>query len=271
MVASAQTPADGAVQSADRPIRFTVAKLKPDGPWRWLMLGWRDMTASPGASIGYGVLVVAVSMVLAGGLYLAGQLHLLLPLAAGFTFVAPLLAVGLYRVSRRREAGLPVSLADTLSAWRGNSAQMISIGLMLMLFLLAWVRIATLLFALFFGTMPPSWEGFVDSVLLSVQGIPFLIAGTAVGAALAAVVFACTFISLPMLVDRDVGVLTALATSVRATLKNWAVLLSWAGIIALFTAAGVVTLFVGLAVVIPLLGHATWHAYKDTVQVDPAP
>lgn len=247
-------------------IQFEIAQLKPDSPWRWLMLGWRDMTAAPGASIGYGVLIVAVSLALAGGLWLAGQLYLLLPLAAGFTFVAPLLAVGLYRVSRRREAGLPVSLPDTLSAWRVNSAQMIAIGLMLMLFLLAWVRIATLLFALFFGTMPPSWEGFVGNVLLSVQGLPFLIVGTAVGAALAVIVFACTFVSLPMLVDRDVGVLTALTTSVRATAKNWAVLLSWAGIIALFTAAGVVTLFLGLAVVIPLLGHATWHAYKDTVR-----
>lgn len=243
-----------------------VRVVPVDRPWLWLGRGWRDFVRAPGICLAYGGVLVVVSVILTLGLWLAGLPYLVLPLAAGFMFVAPILAVGLYEVSRRLETGHPPTLVEAVLAWRRNPLQFALAGLILMLFHLVWVRIAILLFALFFSDASPSLARLIDTLLFSGTSLAFLFVGTAIGAVLAAAVFAIAAVSIPMLLDRDIGVMSAIATSVTAALVNWPAMALWAALIALFTTLGLVTFFIGLAVALPLVGLATWHAYRDLVE-----
>lgn len=243
-----------------------IRRVAVDRPWAWLAAGWRDVMAAPGVSIAYGAMMVAVTYLLLLILLQAGVFWLVLPLTAGFFFTAPLLAVGLYETSRRLAAGEPVSLGAALGAYRRNGTQLSYMGVILGLFHLGWIRIATLIFAVFFGIgFSPTWESLVVK-LMAPNAIPFWAVGSLVGAVLAALVFAISAISIPMLLDRDVNVFTAVATSFTAVRENWPAMTLWAGLIVAFTAFGVIPLFLGLAVTMPLVGHATWHAYKDIVE-----
>jgi len=129
-----------------------------------------------------------------------------------------------------------------------------------MLFLLAWIRVAMLIFALFFGGQSTAETNFIETVFFAPESLPFVITGTLVGGVLAIAVFTISVISLPMLLDRDVGIPAAVATSVRAVNRNPKVMALWAALIGGFTAFGVATLFAGLAVCLPLIGYASWHA-----------
>jgi uncharacterized membrane protein len=242
-----------------------VRRIPLDRPWRWLAAGWHDLARTPAISLSYGLLIVAGSWALAVSLYLLDWIFLLLPMAAGFMFVAPLLGVGIYDTSRRLEAGAPASLATAIGAWRRNGEQLALVGLVLMLIHLAWVRIAQLLFALFFSRASPTWENVVQVLLFSGPSLWFLAVGTAIGFVLAVAVFAIGAVSIPMLHDRPVSAFSAIETSVIAVRRNWKPMALWAAMIVIFTAAGIATLFVGLAVTMPLIGHATWHAYRDLV------
>ena len=244
---------------------YEIAEVGLDHPWVWLAKGWADMRAAPAVSFGYGMLVVVVGMGLTALLYLFGVFYLVLPLAAGFMLVAPILAVGLYEVSRRLEKGEGVTMATPPQAWRHNLGQLAILGLVLMLFLLVWIRIATLIFVLFFPYTPLEFGAFMATVFFSWDSVPFLLVGCGIGAVLAALVFAIAAISAPMLLDRDVGALTAIAVSVRAVHRNWKTMLVWAVLIALFTGAGLVIFYIGLALTLPLVAHASWHAYRDLV------
>ncbi|HLI14373.1 MAG TPA: DUF2189 domain-containing protein [Alphaproteobacteria bacterium] len=237
-----------------------------DRPWLWLAEGWRDLLRAPGVSVAYGGLLVGISLALALALYLFDLLYLLLPLTAGFMFVAPLLAVGLYETSRRLASNEPVSLEAALSSWRRNPGQLSMLGTILMLFHLAWVRVAMLLYPLFFQGPNPSLGNLPDILFFSPMSLPFLVTGTAIGAVLASLVFAITAVSIPMLIDRNVGVVTAVATSFVAVRHNWQAMTLWAALIVFFTGFGLVAFFVGLAFAVPLVGHATWHCYKDVVE-----
>jgi uncharacterized membrane protein len=254
----------GASQSLVLPVR----RVGVEEPWAWLTAGWRDLSRVPLVSLTYGGAFVVASFLLTLGLWVFGLFYLVLPLAAGFMLIGPVLAVGLYDVSRRLEQGRAVTLADTLAAWQTHRGPIATMGLMLMLLLLAWVYLAFLIFALFFGPAPPSWEHLVTTLLFSIDGIPFLIVGIAVGGALAVFVFAMTAVAIPALLDRDIGVLSAILTSFAAVLQNWRVMIGWGALIVLFTAAGIVTFYLGLAVTLPLVGHASWHAYRSLVPAE---
>jgi uncharacterized membrane protein len=253
------------VSPTSRSLVLPVQRVAIDEPWEWLSAGWRDFRRAPVVSLTYGVAFVAVSFLLTLGLWLAGWFYLVLPLAAGFMFIGPVVAVGLYDVSRRLERGQTVTLHAAVMAWRANPGPIATMGLVLMLFLLAWIRLAFLIFALFFGATPPSWEHLVTTLLFSTQGIPFLIVGILVGGVLAAVTFAISVVAIPALLDREIGVLSAVATSVAAVLENWRIMVGWGALIVLFTAAGLAMFYVGLAVTLPLVGHASWHAYRGLV------
>lgn len=246
-----------------------IRKQDLDRPWQWLNAGWADFRRAAPISLVYGLACSLAGAVLTAVIWAFGWFYLVLPLMAGFMFMGPLLAVGLYYVSRELSAGRKPRLADTLVAWRGNAQQIAYMGLALMLFLLAWIRIAQIIFALFFAENPPRPEVlFVVDVFLSAESIPFLFFGTLVGGVLAAIAFAISAISLPLLVDKPENVLTAIATSVAAVRENFWVMALWAWLIVLFIAAGVATFYVGLIVTMPLIGHATWHAYQDLVAWD---
>ena len=250
--------------SVDTRPQLKTVKISLDRPWSWLAAGWADLRQAPGISLGYGVLFVLAGYIIIVGLWSMGWLYLTLPLAAGFMIVGPLLAVGLYEVSRRLQTGEPVSFAVTLSAWRRNGSQIALMGVALLLLMFAWLRLAALIFMLFFGLEPPPLDLLIQQTLLSADALPFLIIGSLVGAVLAGLAFAISVISIPLLLDRpEVNVMTAMSTSVQAMQANPVPILFWGALIVLFVGAGLATFLLGLIVTLPLIGHASWHAYKD--------
>ncbi len=244
-----------------------IRQVTLEQPWFWLAAGWRDIWQAPHISLAYGALFAAVSITLTAGLFATGVEYLLPPLAAGFMLLGPMLAVGLYETSRRLHAGEPVTLRDALLVVTRSPAQLGFIGIVLALFMLAWMRVASLLFALFMGTLgfPPLAE-ILPRLFFTAEGLGLLAVGSAVGAALAAAVFAISVVSVPMLMVRNVDAVTAMILSVRAARKNAAVLILWAWLIAILTGIGLLTFFVGLTLTFPLVGHASWHAYRDLIE-----
>ena len=174
--------------------------------------------------------------------------------------------VGLYDVSRRLETGDTVTFGSVCFVCLRNAGQVAAMGVVLLLIHFVWILIAIVLFALFFGDKPPPLETFVMEVLFSLKGAPFLLLGTVSGAALAALSFTVTAVSIPMLLDRDLDVVTAIGASILTVRANMQAMFGWAAMIALLTACGMVAFYVGLAVVLPVLGYATWHAYRDMIE-----
>lgn len=244
-----------------------VQTIRPDNVWRWLGAGWADLLRRPALSLGYGLLVAALSHAVLACLYIFDLVYLLLPLATGFMFGGPLIAVGLYELSRRHAEGRPVGVSSGFAAVRRQPLQLAYMGLALALFALLWIRIATLLFALFFGSSTPPLEELFVSLFLTLQGSVFLAVGTAVGALLAFGAYAVSAVSIPLIVDRGADTMTAIIASLGTVRRNLLPMLLWGWLIALFTAFGVATLFVGLVVAFPLIGHATWHCYRDTLRI----
>jgi uncharacterized membrane protein len=247
-----------------------IRKIELDRPWSWLAAGWQDMRRTPAVSYTYGALAAITGYVLTLGLLGLGLVYLVLPLVAGFLIVGPILAVGLYEASRRGEQGHGTTLMEALGAFRRNASQIALMGVALMLLAFAWIRAAGIIFMLYWGLEPPSFEDLVVNTFLRPEALPFLILGTVVGGLLALIAFSLSVISIPFLLDReDSNVIEAIATSFRAVQTNPAPLLFWAALIVVFVAAGLLTLYLGLVVVLPLIGHASWHAYRDLV--DPRP
>lgn len=244
----------------------TIRKVDLDRPWGWLAAGWQDLMAAPAVGLTYGVAFAVTGWILTFGLWLLDAIYLILPLSAGFLILGPILAVGLYDVSRTRERGATPSLTSALRAFRANPSQLAFMGVTLLLLFIAWIRLAVMIFFLFFGLEPPNPEAFVGTVFFSPASLPFLVVGTAVGAVLSALAFALSAMSIPLLLDRpQAHVVTAIATSFKAISDNPATMAFWAVLIVLFIAAGLITFYLGLIIALPLIGHATWHAYRDVV------
>ncbi|WP_420349211.1 DUF2189 domain-containing protein [Pelagibius sp.] len=243
-----------------------IRRLELERPWSWLSAGWQDMWQAPGVSLAYGAIFTLVSFAITAGVLLADLAYLLFPLVAGFMLVGPMLAVGLYETSRRLETGAPISLGAALFVATRSPMRLAFLGVTLMIVLLVWIRLATLLFALFLGTteVPPMAE-IVPTLLFTPNGLSLLIVGSAAGALLATLVFAISVVSVPLLMERDIDFMTAVITSIQSVLRNPKPMLLWAWLVALLTAGGLVTLYLGLIITFPLVGHATWHAYRDTI------
>ena len=236
-----------------------------DRPWAWLARGWDDMRRGARVSFAWAFVFVAIGASLMGLLVAFGRYELIPALIAGFPLVAPILVVGLYEVSRRIERGEPIDFKTPLAALKRNASQLGLLGFVLGFIFLAWMRIATLLFAWTFGTETINLGDFAQSLFASGSSVAFLVIGTAIGAVLATVVFAICAVSVPMLLDRETDVFTAMATSCVAVRANPRPMLLWAFLIALFIGAGFALALVGLMLTLPLVAHATWHAYRDIV------
>ena len=243
---------------------YTIRHVPFDAPYSWLAAGWHDMWRVPRLSLAYGAFFAIVGLLLVVGLTHVGVLSLILVLAGGFILIGPMLAAGLYETSRRLEQGEPVSLASTLRAGFYGKGQLAYMGLLLMLVYLAWVEIAFLLFMLFFGPQPmPPLDVFVSNLVLAPRGLGLLIVGSGIGMALAAIVFAISAVAVPLLMTERVDVVTAATISVGACRQNPKAMTLWAALIAGAMALGFGAVFFGLVITFPLIGHATWHAFRD--------
>jgi len=241
-----------------------IRRVAFDAPWNWLGAGWRDLWSAPQISLIYGAGFSFAAYALVWSLLRSDSLPLILPLAGGFLLLGPLLAVGLYEVSRHRERGTVARFSDVLSAGSGARGRLALFGMILLLINFVWMLIAFLLFMLFFGAAEiPPMEEFIPTLLFTPHGLGLSITGTAAGAVLAAFTYAVSAISVPMLLDRKVDPVTAALLSIHAVRLNLPAMLLWAALILALSAVGVLALFVGLTVTFPLIGHATWHAYRE--------
>jgi uncharacterized membrane protein len=255
--------ADGS-RSAEAVEFLCPSKVPFDAPWKWLDLGWRDLWAAPAVGLTFGGIAAAGALSITAALIKFQALPLLLPLAGGFLLIGPLVAVGLYEVSRRRKSGQTTALSDSVRAAYKATGRLALFGVLLLIIYLAWVRIAFLLFMLFFGinALPPLPE-FVPALLFTAHGLGLLVTGTAIGALLAMLTFAISAIAVPLLFDLPADPITASVISVQAVILNPKAMMLWAALIAAAVILGFATLFLGLVVTFPLIGHATWHAYQD--------
>lgn len=243
-----------------RPFVVPCATLGFDAPWRWLRAGWCDLRRAPAMTLLFGIVIVLVSAVISYLAWRLGRFALLATLLSGFVFVAPLLCVGLYCVSRGLERGRRPTLADSFVLARRVAGQAGVFALLQGILILLWSRAGMMVGAFFpINESDPSalWE--------------FLAIGSAVGAIFATATFAVAAFSLPMIADRDVDMVTAAISSVNAVLRNRAVMLLWAAIIAVLTAVGLATALLGLGVVMPWLAYAAWHAYRETLDASEWP
>jgi uncharacterized membrane protein len=183
--------------------------------------------------------------------------------------VGPFMGLAFYEVSRRRASGEPITFGTIATAITRNPRHFGVMGFILLLILLTWIRIGAMIFMLYWGMDPPPLHDLIVNTFLRPESLPFLVLGTAVGAVFAGLTFAVSVVSIPMMLDRRVDVLTAVVTSVRVVRHNPAVMLFWAILIVGFVGVGIATLFLGLIVALPLIGHASWHAYKDLVLAGP--
>jgi len=245
-----------------------VNEISLERPWEWIVKGWTDVGRAPRFSLTYGAVFVAVSALMTLGLLSEGMFFIVPALAAAFFLVAPMLGIGLYQISANLDADRPVAFCQALQAWRRNETQLAAMALVLVFVMLVWMLAAILVFALFFDNPVPSWENFIPAVFLSGENNAFVAAGILVGGVIAAGTFCISAVSVPMLMDRPVDVMTAMRTSVEAVRRNWAPMTLWAALIVMFVGIGILTYYVGLMVAMPLVGHATWHAYRDLVPQD---
>ncbi len=234
-------------------------------PWRWLAKGWQDIRAAPGYSLRYGAGIVLLS----GSILLLtvlGHLTFLVPfLTAGFFLIAPLLAVGLYHMSDLLERGEPLGSCQALAAVRRNQGQLgMATGFLFMIMQL-WILASVFLFIMLFHAPLPTWENFLPVVVLSGKHTTLVAAVVLVGGFFAVCAFCVSAIAIPMMIDRPVDGFTAGRTSLRAVARNWLPMLLWAVLLVVIVGAGLLTFYVGLFLAVPLVGHATWHAYRDLV------
>ncbi|HQZ45263.1 MAG TPA: DUF2189 domain-containing protein [Usitatibacteraceae bacterium] len=245
-----------------------IRKVPAMRPFAWLASGMRDLAHAPGPSLMHGVLVAIGGWIIAA---ITLRWWPLLPGAfSGFVLVGPILATGLYELSRRRERGEPADLAAVLAAWQRGTRALVWLGLALAIAGTAWVLVSAVLVALFVTAPITGGEAFVRHVILS-QGSNLFPVWMALGALGASLVFAATVVSAPFLLDRDTDLLTAVWASIRAVGENPAAMSLWAVVIMVATALSMATAMLGFIVTIPVIGHATWHAYRDIVDAGRIP
>jgi uncharacterized membrane protein len=237
-------------------------------PFRWLQRGWRDFTRAFGPSLAHGFVAM-----MAGLGILAAGLHAwpLLPGAfSGFVLIAPILATGLYELSKRLEQGEKPRMRHVVGAWARGTRPLVWFGLALAIAATLWVLVSAVMIALFVKAPITGLDAFLRHVVVG-EGSNLFPLWAALGGLGAAVVFAGTVVSVPMLLERDVDLMTAIGTSIRAVGENPVAMTVWAGLIMVLTLVSMATLMVGFAFVVPVLGHATWHVYRDTVDASELP
>jgi uncharacterized membrane protein len=245
---------------APEPMPFVAPcrDLEISAPLDWLKAGWRDYRSAPGLSLAWGLFCWFLSMSVALLAWKVGGWVLLLTALSGFIFVAPLLAFGMYSVSRQLCLGNKPTLAWTLKAARKPFTNSLMFALVLLIIFLLWARAGSMVHIFF----PSDGTVKLNDLML------YLGVGSAVGFVFASICFAASVFSLPFIANRDADVITAVVSSINAVLRNRWTMFFWGALVAGFTAIGFATGLVGFIVIIPWLGYATWHGYRNALDVE---
>jgi uncharacterized membrane protein len=244
---------------------LVVNNVAVSQPFEWLSKGWKDIRDAGRYSINYGAGIVLISGLLIAALVWTDNLFLLPFLLAGFFLVAPAIGIGLYQMSAHLERGEPLKTCNALEAFNRNQGQISIVTAGFFIIMQLWMAANFVLFALLYAGISPPLENFFSNVFLSEEGRAFAIASVLVGFVLAWCAFAISAVAVPMLIDRKVDGFTAVRFSIKSVLQNMPAMTLWAVLIVLIVGLGLLLFCVGLVVALPLIGHASWHAYRDLV------
>jgi uncharacterized membrane protein len=244
----------------------TIKRPSIGAPFNWLRAGWKDMTSAWPTALFYGLCFWVMAVTLA--VIFQNKPEYAMSIASGCLLVGPFLAMGLYEVSRLRELGKPNQFTASLMCWRTHIRSMGMLVLVLMVLELLWGRASLVVFAVFFNTAMPSTTGVLQAVF-NPDNIDFLLAYLLVGGFFTTLVYSISVVSIPFIRDKDVDAITAAITSVRVVLSNTLVMVLWGVCLTTLTLLAFLPAGIGIILVGPLLGHASWHAYRATVEWTP--
>jgi uncharacterized membrane protein len=252
------------VSGQDRTLHLEIAHVSVLQPFVWLGRGWRDMRRHLSASLGYGALIVALGWTLL--VFCATHPYFVAAAITGFLLVGPAMSAGLCEMSRRYSLEQPATFDDSLEGFTRNVAALIEYGAILAICAVVWFAASAVLLGTVFHIPAPSvsetmYRGFIDSA-----NRDQVIAYIAVGGLFAAAVFAISVVAIPLIIDRHATAGQAMFASVKAAVGNIPAMIVWSALILVLTVIGYAPLLCGLLVIAPLLGHATWHAYRDMVR-----
>ena len=239
-----------------------IQRLRWTDPWQWLVQGLRDVRRAPGIALFYGLCFWGMARMMVW--VFRASPEYVMSMASGCLLVGPFMAMGLYYVSKQLEQGKPPLLSESLTCWDSHLASMGMLVMVLMVLEMLWGRAAMVVFAISFDTGMPTTANMLQT-LLRPENWEFLLIYTAVGAVFAGLVFASMVVSLPAILDLDADALTACITSMRVVGSNTGVMLLWGMLITVLIAASFLFYSVGLIVLGPVLGCASWHAYRASV------
>lgn len=255
----------GHLESLERQATVPPIRRVPAGRIaHWLAAGWHDLKANPIPSLAYGLLFG-----LGGDMILLASVahpHLFSVAVSGFFLIAPLLATGLYELSRQHARGTHPTFIDSLRAFGSNGESIALFGVALALIAIFWERVSAIFFALISHGMVGDIGQFMSRTIIGGPQWGLVLTWFALGGLLALLTFALSVVSVPLMLDRKLDVVTAMLTSLHTFAANTGALLLWAATIVVLTLFGFATLLFGLVVIMPILGHASWHAYRDLVE-----
>ncbi len=244
---------------------IVIRPLELGAPLRWLAQGFSDYRKHPLIGMFYGACFVLMAQTLLE--VFRNQPAYTLATLAGLLLMGPFIWMGLYQVSRRMEQGAPVTWFDSLTAWRSHLGQMGIFGFVLLVLELLWGRASLVVFAVSFDGMP-DFKGSVMA-LFNPENVGFIVTYLAVASIFAGLIFSVSVISVPMMLDQEVDAITAGLTSLRLVIEQPGVMLSWAATITVLTLLALLPNLLGLMVIGPIIGHASWHAYRDSIAIKP--
>ena len=250
-----RSPAEG------MPFVAPCRQLAVTAPIGWVRLGWQDIRRAPLISLGYGAIMAILALGMTAFAYAYGSYWLLIALLSGLVFIGPVLCIGIYAISAQLERGQGPTLERAVREERRHLGHEMIFALVILVIFLVWARAGSMVHIFF-----PAESSYDISDLVTYLGV-----GSLVGAVFAIMTFAASAFSLPMIMHRDVDAVTAVVTSINAVLRNKKAMAVWILIILAALLAGILTGMLGLAVTLPLIGHATWHGYLETIDAEAFP